>query len=823
MAANDSAPVRIISAPAGYGKTSALLGWLGSATSSNRAVWIPLDETVVDRIAFWALTLHQLRSAGLSMHEDLVDALRQPREGTPFLPALLAAQLEAVSPLVIVVDAGAQRPEPAVIADLLRLATQVDSVQIVIASRDSTQELIGDSLAPDHIVQFPSADLLFTVQEITASARRLGIELTGDEARSLHDSTAGWPSAVRSVLDPSQNRGLNGAMPFAAQIIESVRADPGYDGLLVASLSDVVHRDDIDRLDSAAPVAPLLERLARTGLGFWDDSSQRTFRLLPAARDALRAEFAASDPQGKRDAHRELAVRHLAQDTSVALAHAIESGDWELTARISRRHLLSVTQRVGGTALSTVGIPPRAQRDYPILRFMVALDDYSNGRRARAVQGLTTLLAVTEGRHLMRRNGTLDDIWLQALVVTSLRLLGRYELARTGLRRLERMIAHTPDPEGEVDEARSVLIRDGATTLMLAGHLQEAAELLDEAGADPLPNRPDIERARVLGMRALVSALRGDVRAAEASLAAHDLLSLPVHFDTTYTAFAAMVAHALVNIERGELDTAEGFLSRTDSHAATTEMWPLLLRARVLIAWERKGAPEALLLLERLAGSHTRGRSAHGPFAVHTVITLRVRLLLSMGRYAEARSALADAPHARSQRWSSTRAHLELLAGEPERASVIALAALNAAPSPREHLALLVLAATATQRVGDDAQAAAHRNAAVVLAQQHGLLLPFATVPHDEALAVASSAPELVAALRELRCYPSGASPSVSLTPRESVVLNHLLEGMTVAETAQSLSVSKNTVKTQVRSVYRKLGVDNRSDAAAQARLRRLI
>ena len=70
--------------------------------------------------------------------------------------------------------------------------------------------------------------------------------------------------------------------------------------------------------------------------------------------------------------------------------------------------------------------------------------------------------------------------------------------------------------------------------------------------------------------------------------------------------------------------------------------------------------------------------------------------------------------------------------------------------------------------------------------------------------------------------FPIGDPPSVSLTGREILVLKHLMEGMTVDGIADALSVSKNTVKTQLRAVYRKLDVNNRTDAIIEARRRHI-
>lgn len=60
--------------------------------------------------------------------------------------------------------------------------------------------------------------------------------------------------------------------------------------------------------------------------------------------------------------------------------------------------------------------------------------------------------------------------------------------------------------------------------------------------------------------------------------------------------------------------------------------------------------------------------------------------------------------------------------------------------------------------------------------------------------------------------------PALLLTRREIVILSHLDEYVTLEQIATALFVTRNTVKTQVRSIYRKLGVSTRAEAVAHGR-----
>jgi len=72
--------------------------------------------------------------------------------------------------------------------------------------------------------------------------------------------------------------------------------------------------------------------------------------------------------------------------------------------------------------------------------------------------------------------------------------------------------------------------------------------------------------------------------------------------------------------------------------------------------------------------------------------------------------------------------------------------------------------------------------------------------------------------MMELREVPTQRTAAEPLTRRERVILSNLDEVITLEQIATRLFVTRNTVKSQVRSVYKKLGVSTRADAVACAR-----
>ena len=145
----------------------------------------------------------------------------------------------------------------------------------------------------------------------------------------------------------------------------------------------------------------------------------------------------------------------------------------------------------------------------------------------------------------------------------------------------------------------------------------------------------------------------------------------------------------------------------------------------------------------------------------------------------------------------------------------------------RDQVSALVTAAVAHRRLGQSDQAADQLGYALTLAEPHGLYRPFLdggpaarsalTVlirPANQGAAVAARI------LQRFDTRPArqrDAPAAVPLTGSELAVLRFLPSHMTNQEIAESLFLSINTVKTHLRSVYRKLGVTTRRQAISAA------
>jgi DNA-binding CsgD family transcriptional regulator len=315
------------------------------------------------------------------------------------------------------------------------------------------------------------------------------------------------------------------------------------------------------------------------------------------------------------------------------------------------------------------------------------------------------------------------------------------------------------------------------------------------------------------GRAALAYAIRGAVREAERSLA-YPQMSLPL--SAAYLSAAESTecaARATIAVERLAPD-AGTLVSELGELEAFDVVWPFAMTARARYELCMQRPFEALEVLALASASHVVQPDS---FAGDAVVALTIEAHLSSGDVTEARRALS----ATSMRGVLTRiadARLAVQTSDFATAGT-ALRALRALPALgsglrvevllldawRELLEYGVLTLEHAQGLLQAASDGLHRRAfasvpAMVLDAVGEALVPGQRVAFDDALA---GIPRRTMTVRQ------------PLSGAELRALESLREHPTLAQAAASLHISMNTLKSQLRSAYSKLGVSNRSQALA--------
>jgi LuxR family maltose regulon positive regulatory protein len=268
--------------------------------------------------------------------------------------------------------------------------------------------------------------------------------------------------------------------------------------------------------------------------------------------------------------------------------------------------------------------------------------------------------------------------------------------------------------------------------------------------------------------------------------------------------------------------------------------------------------PDIALLLHQTAGILHAGRGRHhealGEFSAaeylgsqladsQALATRTTRWLLAtqarLGMTGEARAFLAalDDQRASSGEIRNALAVICLAEGNPAAALAAASDVLDGTAPVLGYATVMeahLLAGLAHRQLGDQRAAGQAAERALALAESDRLILPFAMTGSAGLLeALPRHQTAHAALLADILDVLHGSSPAAKeqsslppaeeLSPGELRVLRYLPTNLSRPEIAGELSVSPNTVNAQIRSIYAKLQVRDRSSAVRRARDLRLL
>lgn len=818
------AALTVVRAPAGGGKTTAVLEWVHGATGPDRGVWVAADPTRRTRGGFWSQALALVEDSGIappgSVLAQGVDALRESSD----VPGLLARGFGQVGPCTLVVD-GADHLDDEVVADLVTLTT-MPGLHVVVTVRSGEPFLAADvRLRTDvHVVD---ADQL--VLDLTEAAEVLGLDPAA--AATVHAETGGLPLAVRLArlgadgdLDPD-----DAAVVLLRSVTDALDADT------VAFLRSTAVADQLDptlavallQADGATPTeddaAVRLDRVEALGLGAWYGSGPTaTFRYTSVVRTAVRAWLAEQDPARYARLRRIVAVWcDRTARPAAGVQAAVDADDLGLAQAIVVRHWRDVMAfHIRAVARATEPVGLRRLRRYPVILFFLALAANADPHRRR--QALVLFgLALTAARVQRPRAEPAQQMILRAIEVVALRVAGQTQALAPAARALARQVAglDLADRDAYADLVPVVHSHTGLAFLY-TGHADEAIEQFHLGLAAA---RTPAARLHNLACLAGVLALTGEITRARELLADSPAAQWPEGWLTGYQGALHQLAGALVALEQFDVATAERHLEVLAPHAETIEHWPLIAHTRAMVDLAAGRGVGALERFDATRRRHAERRSSD-TLGDRLDVTRRV-LLVAAGRPGPARTT-ARQPRSTRTAAAVADARAQLVAGAPDVAlATLAAVADRAEPAPRvraEHALLEAAALVELDR--PDAAATALSTAAAVLAV-HGLRLPLMLLRRRDRtalreLAVARGLTEATQVLtdHDVPDVVPEASTVPVLTPREAVVLRTLARTGSAAEIAEALHVSTHTVKSQLRTLYRKLGARSREDALASAR-----
>lgn len=845
----------VVSAPAGYGKTTLLADW--ARASSLPVAWLTLSEHENDFERFFRYLLRSWElvepDVGGSALDLLLGGIELDQEAV--LAAFVIAAEGGGRDVVFVLDDYHLIEETAIHAALAFLLEHFPPhVRLVVSTRGEPPLPLARYRARGELLELQAEDLRFQLDETREFLRQgRGNELDTGAVASLHEQLEGWAAALQLAasslqrVDSSSKVDFSGrhryvADYFATDVLAGCPEDVRQ-FLLQTCVLDRLSGALCDAVTGAGNSQAMLEALERDGLFLVPlDESREWYRYHRLFADFLRSELRRRQPDERLALHARAARWYLERDLpEEAFHHAVAGEDVELVIRIV--DLYFATKLFSGEVRLVrrwlAALPEGWYASHPMLGLAPATYHIITGSSD------TGLAWVARVERRLAELGVDDPEQLAKIAAIRCAVACfQNELAQA---EAYADLALRDLPAGDANY-RSATYHALGDTYRRNGHWEAARECYRKAleYTDQLayPIRVG-QSAHIHGALADLELTQGRLSAAatywrRALAATRDeenwgRLPLPL-----VGWFYIRTAELLY--ERSRLSACAEQLSLGLERAelggdVRTRICGYLLAARLALTEgdaDRASADleRARLLLEGAAFAELQARFQR----------VQVELWLARG---EARSAL---------RWAREAAEVGELRGMPEgdEARIVAArvaiccAERSAIDESLEILRQVRGAAEADGRMGAVIEALALESVArwrqgerpaamdalgraLRLAEPEGYVRTFADLdlPMARLLQEARDRdvmPEYVDAL--LAAMLANRSPGATsmpglpepLTKREREVLRHLAAGLTNPEIAAQIFISPQTVKKHAGHIFAKLGVHTRTEAAARAR-----
>lgn len=793
LSAGELPPITLFQAPRGYGKTVAA-SWL-LRQRQDLYVWVNLPMSRVTGEQLWRTVRQRLRDAGLET-EDWSE-----------LDRLLARRSRR---LVIAIDDLHRIVDTDVDEQLAWLASHHEQIHVVAMSRQP--RVLSVLVTQMDGVILGADDLRLNPEQTRRLAAGFGHELTAPAAADLAVKLWGCPALLRSVLAGPLRETFGAVEVDPAKIDRIIRllmsdyADPAVRATLLMLAVPASLPDDLAlELVGPAGVQVAVDAIADSGAAAIRSPAGET--LIPEPIRAAMCRLLRQDDL-ERFQEASLRVAHWFEsygEAGLALKHAVDAQAWQLVADLLTRHwALLLVEQPSQVRAALQGLP--ADLINRNVAQLVARDYVVNvltDRRARAAYNAGLLLpgALTPADTGSR---------LVARPVLSLETTGLYDSARhlLGSKSLSEAVASgtwsatliAAIPQQLVQWSTSLLLGNPGVVSIYG--FAEAA-----AWAERL-RTPTLQRTAAAGA-ALTHAVAGNPRAARRWL---DVMAgLPLDEQGSMGAFVGPLTERLIAQER-----LQAPIDDLDPHVPPDlpdlEVLVVQLNAQELVAAGR--AREAVRLLEAYRVRNPDTSVAN--LVEHALVTSLCEAYLAAGLVERARKLLVEADPGQAKH-PATWMLLEFQSAEYER---VLRSEVPGELLPRQTLQIWLLRACAALRLQQRAIAVDAFQTAISIATQTGLLRPFMLIPAADLDELGSGDGQLRELMTGIGLSALLAEPQHGgrLSPRELQVLEVVATGASFAAVASRLFVSPNTVKSQMRDVYRKLGVRGRDAAVERAR-----
>lgn len=814
-------PLTVCRGPSGSGKTTLVAQYVKD--NPSRGLWISAGCPTSGRHSLW-VTAAQTLAKQYPHIASLAEAVGE----TPDLRAALARIFAHAEVNTLVIDdLDSCKDAEQVAEDVFHLLQDCPLLRAIVVTR--TRGYLEGALVGARITRTvisPTA-LLLTPDEssrmITAGTVEPGV---GD---TLHDACGGHVLLLRAMIVGVRNRASGETIPQVAarvvgEMLRNVDAEcrafmldtsvpEEFDLQLARELSS---NDAPDKTLDSLERDGILTRVERRGDPLW--------RYHAIIREGL-LEQASETAAVQRAARRTTARWHLEQGRPhEAVRYGMDAEAYDLVSEA----LLADGMRLifqGGAYEACAHLKPKDVARHPLIAFTIATGCYV--RRSRRFSAQEYFEATIAGVRLS--SGRKDDAKTMALLTVeaiSLRRTGRSSQGVAPARQALKLLREPRADFSRLDHQLGWLRLENALNLVSADKTDEAWDALHENAVD-LDALPPSIAFQTLSAAAYLHTEAGDFSAAQEAIEVATQLDMPLSALNGHEGALYHLARGFIAFESFDTQAVRAEVQALALHLETLEFRAQFLALEALADLISGHAPRGLQRIAKYLRSQRRSRITLQE--TKTLAPVQIVLHLAEGQGVQAQEILkkvSGGSRCSLERFLSALArHLT-----DDKEAINELAGMDLSEiSSRQATMMHLIWGAASLRHGEEETAARHVRHLLAVMMESGMRSHLVLVPRQEleglhALAVSSgcenaeilSAEHVPTAMPDSRGVPH-------LTERELVVLHALAKSPETAEIADALVVSRNTVKSQLRSLYRKLGVVSREQALSVARLHGLL
>jgi len=349
----------LVSAPAGFGKTTLISEWIAVLTpeAGVKVAWLSLTEDDSDLERFLTYLVTAVQTVAPQVGAGVLAALHASQQ-QPSATVLLTTWMNDIAKIpdrvMLVLDdyhAIDSQPIDDVLAFLIdHLPSQL---RLVITTREDPAVPLARLRARGQLTELRAADLRFTPAEAAEFLNQsMGLSLAADDIAALEDRTEGW--IVGLQLAAISMRGRTDRSSFIAALSGSHRYILSYlteevldrqpedirQFLLDTSILDRLNGDLCDAVSGRADSHDRLEQLLNANLFLLPlDDERQWYRYHHLFADLLRDRLRTRQPDRATGLHRRASLWYAAAGLAgEALTHALAAADYTLAAQLLEDH-----------------------------------------------------------------------------------------------------------------------------------------------------------------------------------------------------------------------------------------------------------------------------------------------------------------------------------------------------------------------------------------------------------------------------------------------------------------------------------------------------